>query len=133
MYQAWPFFAAALDNAALALAKTDLGIAQHYAAMVEDMDLRKAIWGQIEREWRCSIASLLRVTGRARLLSNIDWLERSIELRSPLVDVLNLLQIDIFRRLRTRSADLDARAEEALRHQLRLTIQGVAAGMRTTG
>src|SRR5690606_16700789 len=34
MYQHWPFYQATIDNAALALAKADIGIARHYADLV---------------------------------------------------------------------------------------------------
>jgi phosphoenolpyruvate carboxylase len=59
-------------------------------------------------------------------------LRRSIEVRNPYVDPINLLQVSLLQRLAaTDDADGDAAAE--LRRALRLTISGVAAGMRNTG
>ena len=62
------------------------------------------------------------------LLSATPWFRRSIEMRNPLVDPLNLVQIEFLARRRDCGADDPASAE--LR---RLCVQGIAAGMRTTG
>jgi phosphoenolpyruvate carboxylase len=48
------------------------------------------------------------------------------------VDALNLLQIDLLSRLRAAAEEATPDADEWA-HLVRLTIQGVAAGMRTTG
>ena len=47
MYGAWSFFRATIDNAALALAKADLGIARLYAELAEDSGVRERIWQRI--------------------------------------------------------------------------------------
>ena len=69
------------------------------------------------------------MTGRKDLLDGVPWLQRSIAERDPYVDPLNLIQIDLLRRLQGG----DEEAEGALRDLLRQSIQSVAAGMRTTG
>ena len=40
MYHEWPFFRALIQNVELDLAKADMGIAEQYAALVEDAALR---------------------------------------------------------------------------------------------
>jgi len=52
--------------------------------------------------------------------------------RNPYVDPINLLQVELLRRLRSAS---DSRTEDEvwLRRALLVTINGVAAGMRNTG
>jgi len=80
---------------------------------------------------RCS-AAVLEATGQPRLLDDVPWLRESIARRSPFVDALNLLQIDLLSRLRAVAGEATPDAEEWA-HLIRLTIQGVAAGMRTTG
>lgn len=127
MHQRWPFFRAVLADAALALAKTDLGIARAYAELVPDPAAREAIWSRIEGEYYRTRRAILRITGLPDLLEDIPWLKRSIQVRNPYVDPLNFIQILLLRRWREQPE-----AEE-LREALWLTIQGVAAGLRTTG
>ena len=72
------------------------------------------------------------VTGHQQLLAGNPVLRRSIDVRNPYVDPINLLQVELLRRLR---AARDAHADETvwLRRALLVTINGVAAGMRNTG
>jgi len=130
MYRTWPFFEATVDNAALALAKVDLDLAAAYATLVTDTDLRNDMLGRIQSEFDRSIAAVQRIGERDGLLHNIEWLEASVARRNPYLDVLNLVQVEAFRRLRALPDDADT---DDLRHQVRLTIQGIASGLRTTG
>ena len=52
---------------------------------------------------------------------------RLIEMRNPHVDPINVMQVEILRRLRSQPDN------RQLRDALLLTINGVAAGMRNTG
>ena len=130
MYRRWPFFRMLLDNAELSLAKTDLGIARQYAALVESDEVRKKIFGMIEDEHAQSVAMMLAVCERKQLLENQPVLAQSIRLRNPYVDPLNYLQIRFLSIWR--KADESGRTEH-LRRLLALTVQGVAAGMKSTG
>ncbi|HET6423731.1 MAG TPA: phosphoenolpyruvate carboxylase, partial [Planctomycetaceae bacterium] len=49
MYDRWPLFQAVIDNAILALAKADLGIAQRYAELA-DRETGQEVWKLIEDE-----------------------------------------------------------------------------------
>lgn len=132
MYQRWSFFRILLDDAALALLKTDLSIAERYAALVEP-EIRQPTLARILAEHQRTSEAILAVTGEPRLLDHVGWLHEEIRLRNPLVDVLNLIQIETLQRM----AALPETADTALRDQLdeivRLTIGGVASGLRTTG
>ena len=57
-------------------------------------------------------------------------IRKSIELRNPYTDVLNLVQVELLRRLHAAPAE-DER--EPLRHALFLSINGIAAAMQSTG
>lgn len=127
MAHRWRFFQVVLADAALALAKTDLGIARAYAGLVPDESIREAIWARIEREYHRTRRALLRITGLPDLLEDIPWLKRSIQVRNPYVDPLNFIQIVLLRHWREQSET------EALQEALWLTIHGVAAGLRATG
>ncbi len=128
MYAEWPFFRATMDNCVLALAKSDLGIARLYAGLAES-EVREAIWGRLKREHEATRAAVLAVTQTGELLDDLPWLQRSIRIRNPYVDPLNFVQVELFRRLEQAPPE----QHEELHALLRLTIQGVASGLRTTG
>jgi len=133
MYDGWPFFRATLDNAVLALAKSDMDIGRTYAELVEDEAVRERIWGMIAAEYERSRDAALRTNGQPQLLEEVGWLQNSIRLRNPNTDPLNLLQVEWLRRLREAESRGDEEQQRECRELLRLTIEGVAAGMRTTG
>ena len=74
---------------------------------------------------------VLRLTGSARLLDRSPRLQRSIELRTPYVDVLSELQVRGLARLRAGSLSSGERA--ATERLLQLTVSGLAAGLQHTG
>jgi len=132
MYRRWPFFRATIDNATLALAKADMAIAAHYSELDDDDDARRRIWQRIAAEYDRSRQVILDLVGGQELLGDIPWFRRSIEARNPSVDPLNLIQVEFMRRRRAAPADAPNEAD-TLRDLLRLCVQGIAAGMRTTG
>ena len=126
----WPFLSSLLDNAEMSLAKADMGVARLYAALATGPgDDRR--WDAIETEYRRSVALLGRVTGRARLLDGSPVLQRSVALRNPYVDSLSELQVRLLARLRALAPD-DPERQRVLR-LVQLTVNGVAAGLQSTG
>lgn len=130
LYQDWPFFRAVIDNAELALAKADIDIARCYAELVDSNSESSQIMELLATEFERARDTVLALTGRTQLLEGQPWLERSIRVRNPYVDPLNLIQVETFRRLRAAADDQEL---ELYWRLLRMTIQGVAAGLRTTG
>lgn len=126
MYQQWPMFRALIDNAELALAKTDMDIAKFYADLSDEPHNEK-IWEMISSEYARSQGAILMIKNQRELLEGIGWLRRSVMKRNPYVDPLNLLQVKLIKELR---ADPE---NNSLLKLIRLTIQGIAAGLRTTG
>ncbi len=126
MYRDWPMFRALVDNAELALAKADMEIAHLYARLTPGQSSEE-IWQLIRNEFQASRAAVLVISEHHDLLSAVDWLSRSIQKRNPYVDPLNLVQVELLRRQRSNDA------APQLTDLLRLTIQGVASGLRTTG
>jgi len=122
MYQEWPFFRSLLDNSSLALARTEMEIAEEYAALADD-DLREQIFPRIREEYENAVDLVTTITGRERLVAR-DWLVENLERRNPYVDPLNLLQVRLLGQ--THRTDAEQRI-------LRLTVQGIAAGMKNTG
>ncbi len=131
MYREWPFFNAVIENVQLDVAKADMGIAELYAGLVEDNALRNQFFGEItaehERTWR----SLCAIIGQDELLDNAPVLKLSIERRNPYVDPLNFIQIALLHELRQLEPESDD--YEAVVRAVLDTINGIAAGMKTTG
>ncbi len=131
MYADWPYFASTLDNAELVLAKVDLGVAAAYAALARGVPGAARIWQAIRDEHERSVAGLLAVTERSRLLDGSPVLQRSIELRNPYVEPLSEVQLRLLARLRELGPD-DPERDRVLA-VVRLTVNGVAAGLQGTG
>ena len=135
LYGEWAFFRAMIDNAELALAKADLGIARDYIDQLgggaSDND---AVWQMIEVEFERTRRAVLMLTGSEELLEEIPWLKQSIEARNPSVDPLNFIQAEAIRRLRDiESTGGDPDDVQELRELARISIQAIAGGLRTTG
>jgi phosphoenolpyruvate carboxylase len=126
MYEQWPMFRALVDNAELALAKADMGIAHNYARLVQE-PAAEEVWQQISAEFDCSRGAVLIITSQHELLAGTQWLSRSIQSRNPYVDPLNLAQVHLLRQAQQREEN------DELSDLLRLTIHGIASGLRTTG
>jgi phosphoenolpyruvate carboxylase len=130
LYRSWPFLSAVLDNAEMVLAKADMGIGRRYASLATAPGDAER-WATIEAEFDRTVRHLLAVTGRARLLDGAPVLQRSIALRNPYVDSLSEAQVRLLRRLRRLSPDDPDRAR--VLRLVQLTVNGVAAGLQSTG
>lgn len=145
MYREWPFLRAFLDNMQMTLSKADMHIARHYAALVDDEELRQRLTYLILEEYERTRRLLLQIVGSEELLASTPVLQRSIRLRNPYVDPLSHFQVALLRRLRSLGGPLvfdgvarDAAGEEErtraqLTYAVLLTINGIAAGLRNTG
>jgi phosphoenolpyruvate carboxylase len=131
MYAQWPFFRALIENSQLDVAKADMGIAALYASLVGDVALRTAIFERMQQEHTRTCSMICRVTGQTELLESAPIMRRSIERRNPYVDPLNFIQVKLLRTLRV----LDQTSPEYARvlDATLTTINGIAAGMKTTG
>lgn len=131
MYRNWSFFQAVIDNAQLDVAKADMGIAELYASLVEPVELRERFFNWIREEHALSSEMIMRVTGQDELLANMAAIKTSIQRRNPYVDPLNFMQVALLRELRQLD-ESDDRRRQVLDATL-ATINGIAAGMKTTG
>jgi phosphoenolpyruvate carboxylase len=124
MAEDWPFFRTVLDNVEMVIAKTDLVIAARYAELASP-EARKSVWPAIRAEHARTKKWVKRLTGSRKLLERNPTLARSIQLRNPYVDPLNLIQVELVRRKRA--------GDPHAARPLLLTVNGIAAGMRNTG
>jgi len=125
MARDWPFFRSLLDLFEMVLAKADGDIAAYYDRILVPDDLRP-LGQDLRASLRRTISAVLQAKDQSVLLAAQVDLRRSIELRNPYVDPLNLLQAELLRRIRDTE---DGRLADALL----VTVNGIAAGMRNTG
>ncbi len=129
MYREWAFFKTLVDNAQLALRTADELIAAVYATLAAPAD-REAVFPRLAEEHRRSEAAIRRLTGQSDLLDEAPWLQRSIRVRNPYIDPMNYVQVALLRRLRDNPGEAEA---EEMRDAVRLSVNGIAAGLRSTG
>jgi phosphoenolpyruvate carboxylase len=127
MASEWSYFQTILANMEMVLAKSDMGIAAHYAGLVQDQDLSAALFGTIRDNWNKARDSLLTATGQQHLLEANPALHNSIMLRLPYIEPLNLLQIELMKRHRAGEAD------ERIGEGIQLTINAIATALRNSG
>jgi phosphoenolpyruvate carboxylase len=125
MYRDWPFFRSQIDLIEMVLAKSEGGIAAEYDRRLVPDDLQP-LGAELRQRLERAIKAILTVTGHKELLESNPVLRRSIDVRNPYVDPINLVQIELLRRLR-------AQDDSQVRAALMVTMNGIAAGMRNTG
>jgi phosphoenolpyruvate carboxylase len=127
MLDQWPFLRTTIDNLEMVLAKSDMRIAGHYAALVEDRAMGDAVFTRIRDGWHRTHDAVLAITGQSRLLADKPALDQSIRLRLPYIEPLNLLQIELLKR--HRAGETDPRIREGIQ----LSINAIATGLRNSG
>jgi phosphoenolpyruvate carboxylase len=127
LYQQWPFFRGILDSAQREMARARLPIAEQYDARA---DTEVSFHDTIADDYERAEDAILRITGQEALFDNSPVLQKSIRLRNPYTDVLNLLQVELLDRYR--AADVPDE-QDALGEALLLSLNGIAAAMQSTG
>lgn len=131
MAREFPFFRTLLSNVEMTLAKADMAIASRYVADLAGTDAKAtALWLALQAEYHLTVGEVLLVLDQTSLLEHAPTLRQSIAARNPYVDPLNHLQIALLARWR---AGGDAPAPDALLDALKLSVSGIAAGLRNTG
>ncbi|HET6261793.1 MAG TPA: phosphoenolpyruvate carboxylase, partial [Chloroflexia bacterium] len=130
MYRGWRFFAMCLDNAQISLGTADMPTARRYSTLAQGGE---EVFRQVEAEYRKSVGAVLQITGQQELLEKSSILSRSIKLRNPYVDALHLAQIALLRRYRALPQDAPQEERDSLLDAVHHSINGIAAGLQTTG
>lgn len=131
MYANWRFFRSHIDNVQMTLSRADMWIALEYSFLVRPKDVGKRIFGRIRDEYNLTEEMVLRITGEKRILDNNPFLQKSIELRNPYIDSLSYIQVGLLRRLL--KGDFTTGEKTALVDDLKLSINGISAGLKNTG
>jgi len=122
----WLFFANLLQDAEMAMAKSDMDIAALYAGLAGELESR--YFPTIAEEFRRTERMICRVKGQDGLLERDPTLKRSILLRNPYVDPMSFTQVDLLARWRA-----GRREDQALEQALIACVHGIAQGLQNTG
>ncbi|HSC08047.1 MAG TPA: phosphoenolpyruvate carboxylase [Steroidobacteraceae bacterium] len=122
----WFFFAAVLDDVEAMLARADLEIAAYYDALADEGLRHFAV--PLRAEFELARRIILEIKGIGALLDGDPTLQRSITLRNPYVDPMNLMQVDLLKRWRA-----SGRGEVDLFEALLASISGISQGLQSTG
>jgi phosphoenolpyruvate carboxylase len=125
-YAEWNFFGALIDDLEASLARADLDIGAAY----EDLaPASQAHFGaRLRAEYALVREQVLAIKQVQFLLDRDQTMQRSIELRNPYVDPINLLQVDLLRRWRE-----TGRQDRDLFEALLACTAGIAEGLQSTG
>jgi phosphoenolpyruvate carboxylase len=130
MARGWPFVSSTLRLIEVALAEADPPIAAAYdRALV--LPALLPVGADLLRRLELARRTVLDVLDTPSLLADNPVLRRSIDVRNPYVDPINIVQIAILSRLRGDGDDHDDAA--ALWQAFMITVNGIAAGMRSVG
>mmetsp|Transcript_15331 Transcript_15331/g.38379 ORF Transcript_15331/g.38379 Transcript_15331/m.38379 type:complete len:1041 (+) Transcript_15331:121-3243(+) len=127
MYAHWPFFQSTIDLVEMNLAKANMPVASLYDKVLVTDAEEIALGQSLHSRFEDSVKAFLAITGHHRLCEHNPSLRRMLEMRDPSITPLNMLQVEMMRRLRE-----DPENPE-LNEVMRLTIAGIAVGMRNTG
>ncbi len=126
MKQNWPYFQTILDMLEMVLAKSDPSIAAYYESRLTHDPQLIDLGKELRRRLNSATHTLLHVIHEQELLKNTPILKRSINVRTPYILPLHLLQAELMQRRRESGDDI-------YDHALMVTIAGIAAGLRNTG
>jgi len=137
MYRRWPFFRAVIDNLTQVLAKTDLHIAANYLESSRSrVPGASEVFHAIEQEFERTLRVVREIRGERELLANDPMLRETLDLRTPYLDPLSYLQVELLDRKRSGRSSEGQAGEvdpEAIDRAIELTINGISAGLRNTG
>lgn len=128
MIQRWPFFSTHIDMLEMVLAKADLRIVSYYEQRLVEERLRPL--GQSLRErLRACVTLINDLKDQPQLLQDVPVFAHSMQVRNTYTDPLHYLQAELLRRDRESQGPVPENVERALK----VTMAGIATGMRNTG
>lgn len=126
MAENWLFLANLLEDAEMAMAKADMGIAHRYAGLAGE--LGRQYFPRIAEEFDRTAELICRLKDQQSLLDRDPTLKRSILLRNPYVDPMSFSQVDLLKRWRD-----GGREDAAIEQALIASVHGIAQGLQNTG
>jgi phosphoenolpyruvate carboxylase len=127
MVDNWPFFSSFLDLLEMVIGKADGPICTYYEKQLVPVELH-GLGQQLRADLAAVEVLLNRIKHQDKLLNDEPVLQKSLSVRKPYIDPLNYLQAELLKRQRSGKA-ISPELEQALK----VTMAGIAAGMRNAG
>ena len=122
-----PFFRMQIDMLEVMVAKIEPVLVQMYASRLTDKNVQSVVSDLVERIQRLK-SQLLLLLDSDELLSSNQAMRDSLVVRNTYLDPLHLLQVELLYRHR----NTEMQDAEVL-HALKVTMAGIATGLRNTG
>lgn len=123
----WPFYQMQTNMLEMVVAKADVELARYYAQRLTNEQQQQTV-DAFCKELGSLTEDLLQLTEQDHLLANDPELAESLNVRNTYLDPLHLLQAELLARWRAKSSHLDA-----VERALKVTMAGIASGLRNTG
>lgn len=130
MYQEWPFFASVIRNCEMTIAKSDMNIVERYSSLITEKSICSHFMPKLQAEHKLAIEMILRLSKQQQLLDHNPNLRETLFVRNHYLDPLSYIQVDLLRRFR---AERDDGARQILLENIKLSINGIASGLKNTG
>lgn len=127
MVSNWAFFSSFLDLLEMVIGKADGPICTYYEEQLVPVEYR-GLGQELRGDLKALEGLINKMKKQDTLLQDDPMLRQSLEVRKPYVDPLNYLQAELLKRYRS-SETISPDLERALK----VTMAGIAAGMRNTG
>jgi phosphoenolpyruvate carboxylase len=134
MQSNWPWFTTLIDLLELICVKSEPRISKNYDDQLVNDAISRELGSTLRNKFHSTKDAVLKTSGNAKLQQHNVVLMRSLQVRNPYVDPLNLIQAEILRRLREADEQKCSSEEKRLMQDtLLITINGIANGMRNSG
>lgn len=128
MIEKWPFFGTHLDMLEMVLSKADPYISRFYEQRLVPEELQ-LLGDSLRSRLQKALSVVNRIKGQEELLASNPVFKHSMTVRNPYTDPLHFIQAELLYRDRHNPAENTSDVEQALK----VTMAGIAAGMRNTG
>ncbi len=130
MLSQWPFFKTHIDMLEMVVAKGDYRIARYYDQLLAPENL-KTLGRSLRHRFRDMVATVNRVKHQDLILCENQSLQSAMRVRATYTLPLHYLQAELLRR--ERMAEQKGQEAELADKALKVTMAGIAAGIRNTG
>ncbi len=131
MYGKWPFFRELLELVDTVIGQAEPHITANYDKQLVPAGAVQELGKELRHKFEDTKNAIKELSGKSNPIAGDVVLGRALEVRNPYVDPLNVLQAEILKR--TRDTTLSAAEREIVKDALLITMNGISAGMRTTG